>query len=465
MHNWDEREETGVCTAEHDFELVGRICQLLQLPPPLRLRFVAEYWNRVFTHMVEGYKLGITPNPDVLCNIAIKFDVFFKRVVDDGATRVLTGHYARRGDARTRGDDDDPLLKQVRNRARAEQLREEEPFALLEATDGGDATNAKCQTYFVAGLPQTVLSRVEFPVGHLPKSRVYELAAQAGLPEVCEKKESTGLCFVGERHFPIFLSQYLDPHPGTVLSLDLPSPASVGKAQSRGAAKPVTTSPFPLHVLGQHPAVETLTLSQNVRLPGLPSRHYVVGRDMARKLVAAVPDRNHPVLFATDLLVDELEFTRPQTVAEIVNQHPLGRMEGIEVRIRHGGDKHAAMMEVLRDETDVARAAGGPMDSSLDTAPTSPSVIGYMPDIDPQQLWSNNVQQAWRLRQTKGLLGLPSFQGGHFARNAEPHWQQRLAVLRCHPAHYAPTPGQIAVLYYRGQCLGKARIIAARAGM
>jgi tRNA-specific 2-thiouridylase len=183
MTNW---EDDGYCNAARDFHDARRVCQLLGVPLH-RVNFAREYRERVFADFLAEHRKGRTPNPDVLCNREIKFGVMRRYARRLGAARVATGHYARLGN-------DDRGKPQ-----------------LLKARDG-----SKDQSYFLAAVDAAEFADVLFPLGDLLKSEVREIARKAGLP-VAEKKDSTGICFIGERPFAEFLAQYLPPSPGKIV--------------------------------------------------------------------------------------------------------------------------------------------------------------------------------------------------------------------------------------------------------
>ena len=188
MKNWEEDDGQEYCTAQADFEDAARVCDLLGIP--LReANFAAEYWDNVFERFLCEYAAGRTPNPDVLCNSEIKFNVFLDYARLLGAERVATGHYVRSG--RVNGE-----------------------FALLKGIDGN-----KDQSYFLQAVPPERLDGCLFPLGGLRKPAVRKVARAAGLP-VHDKKDSTGICFIGERRFSDFLGRYLPRRPGPILDTD-----------------------------------------------------------------------------------------------------------------------------------------------------------------------------------------------------------------------------------------------------
>ncbi len=188
MKNWEEKDEDGVCTSTADYEDAARVCGQIGIPY-YTVNFVKEYWDRVFSYFLEEYQKGRTPNPDVLCNKEIKFKAFLEFAMKAGSEKLATGHYAR--------------------------LRKDcDGTKLLRAADAG-----KDQTYFLAALSQEQISRAMFPVGHLQKSELREIARRAGL-QTADKKDSTGICFIGERNFKKFLMQYLPARPGDMVTPD-----------------------------------------------------------------------------------------------------------------------------------------------------------------------------------------------------------------------------------------------------
>lgn len=188
MKNWEETGENGACTAEEDFEDVKRVCGLLDIPY-YTVNFAQEYLDRVFSYFLAEYRAGRTPNPDVLCNREIKFGPFKEYAKKLGADYIATGHYC--GIAHENG-----------------------VHRLLKAKDAG-----KDQTYFLNQLSQEQLSDVLFPLAELNKSEVRALAEQNGLA-TAKKKDSTGICFIGERNFRKFLQEYLPAQPGKIMTLE-----------------------------------------------------------------------------------------------------------------------------------------------------------------------------------------------------------------------------------------------------
>ena len=187
MHNWEEDDDNGCCTAVTDYEDVKRVCNKLKIPY-YTVNFAQEYLDRVFKYFVEEYSKGRTPNPDVLCNREIKFGPFLEHAKSMGADYIATGHYAS-----------------VR--------RENGVTRLCKAKD-----NNKDQTYFLNQLNQDQLRDVLFPLGDMCKSEVREIAEKYGLV-TAKKKDSTGICFIGEKRFREFLKNYIPCKPGNIVDL------------------------------------------------------------------------------------------------------------------------------------------------------------------------------------------------------------------------------------------------------
>lgn len=188
MQNWEEEDDSGVCTAVSDYEDVKRVCNKLKIPY-YTVNFAKIYWDKVFKYFLEEYEKGRTPNPDVLCNREIKFGPFLEYAKELGADYIATGHYAKveRVDGKT---------------------------YLKKAMD----TN-KDQTYFLNQLSQKQLEMVLFPLGDICKPKVREIAEKYGL-STAEKKDSTGICFIGERHFREFLKNYIPCKRGDIIDKD-----------------------------------------------------------------------------------------------------------------------------------------------------------------------------------------------------------------------------------------------------
>lgn len=256
MKNWDEKDENGVCTATADREDALRVADRIGIPC-YTVNFTNEYMERVFAYFLEEYKKMRTPNPDILCNTEIKFKAFLDFAIGMESDYLATGHYARldRTDGRTH---------------------------LLKAADGN-----KDQTYFLAGLKAKQLERVLFPVGDIDKSEVRRIAQKAGLA-TASKKDSTGVCFIGERNFKKFLMDFLPAQPGDIVDLS-------GK------------------VLGRHDGLMYYTMGQRRGLGiggkdfGTGESWFVVGKDIKHNLLI-VQQGEHEELYSTSLICNNVSF-------------------------------------------------------------------------------------------------------------------------------------------------------------
>ncbi|MET0131028.1 MAG: tRNA 2-thiouridine(34) synthase MnmA, partial [Stenotrophomonas chelatiphaga] len=250
MQNWAD-DGSGECRAEDDRRDAVAVCGLLGIPFHFR-DFSSEYWNGVFEHFLAEYAAGRTPNPDVLCNREVKFKHFLDAARELGAERIATGHYAR-------------------------IAREGNQWLLLRGAD-----RSKDQSYFLHQLGQAQLSATLFPIGDLNKSDLRRMARDANLPTHA-KKDSTGICFIGERDFREFLGQYLPARQGRIVDPD-------------GAE------------IAEHPGVFYFTLGQRegLNIGGVRGRPaapwYVVGKDVASNTLYVDQDRESPWLMSTELV-------------------------------------------------------------------------------------------------------------------------------------------------------------------
>lgn len=255
MKNWEETDASGHCTSTQDFEDVVRVCETLDIPY-YSVNFVQEYQDLVFSHFVEELKQGWTPNPDILCNREIKFQVFFQKALQIGADYLATGHYCQTN-----------------------------PEGLLfKGADPG-----KDQTYFLYTLKKEILQKVLFPIGHLPKKEVRKIALEHGLA-TAEKKDSTGICFIGKRDFKEFISQYIPYQKGSFLTLD-------GKK------------------IGEHEGMAYYTIGQRkgLSIGGPGEAWFVVDKDAKNNIVYVEQGENHPALYAKELTANEVTWIAPLT--------------------------------------------------------------------------------------------------------------------------------------------------------
>lgn len=248
MKNWDDTDETGYCTATEDYEDVAKVCEQIGIPY-YSVNFEKEYWDRVFSYFLEEYKKGRTPNPDVMCNKEIKFKAFLDYAMGLGADYVAMGHYAR---AQRDFDGQVHLLRGV--------------------------DQNKDQTYFLSQLSQEQLLKAIFPLGHLQKKEVREIAEKAGLA-TAKKKDSTGICFIGEKDFNAFLSEYLPNKPGKMMTLDGQVMGehmglmyyTIGQRQGLGIGGTKGTNNDPWFVIGKDTQTQTLFVGQGYHHPNLYS--------------------------------------------------------------------------------------------------------------------------------------------------------------------------------------------------
>lgn len=253
MKNWEDDDTDGGCTAEADVADARAVAEQVGIPFHAR-NFATEYWEAVFAEFLSELEAGRTPNPDVLCNREIKFRVFLEHARDLGAEVIATGHYARR-----------------RETANGHELLR-----------GADAD--KDQSYFLYMLDQEQLAAARFPLGELTKPEIRCMAAEAGLP-VARKKDSTGICFIGERNFDAFIDRYLRAEPGEIRMID-------GR------------------VIGHHRGLIHYTLGQRrgLGVGGVTGRDeapwYVVAKDLPRNRLYVVQDPRHPTLLSTRLRAD-----------------------------------------------------------------------------------------------------------------------------------------------------------------
>ncbi len=257
MKNWEEDDDAEYCAAATDLADARAVCERLHIPLHT-VNFSAEYWDRVFTHFLAEYRAGRTPNPDILCNKEIKFRAFLDHAQQLGADRIATGHYARVG-------------------------RKGDTFQLLKGRDG-----EKDQSYFLYTLGQPQLAHTLFPIGELHKAEVRRLAKEHGLA-THSKKDSTGICFIGERRFRDFLRRYLPACPGEIRTADH-------------------------EVIGRHEGLMYYTLGQRQGLgiggvPGYPEEPwYVIGKELDDNILRVGQGHDHPHLFSTALGAGQLHW-------------------------------------------------------------------------------------------------------------------------------------------------------------
>jgi tRNA-uridine 2-sulfurtransferase len=261
MKNWDDTDEFGVCTATEDYNDVIRVCNQIGIPY-YAVNFEKQYWDKVFTYFLDEYKAGRTPNPDVMCNKEIKFKAFLEHAMNLGADYLATGHYAR-------VEESDGEVKMLRG--------------LDENKD---------QTYFLNQLQQHQLEKVMFPIGDMDKKRVREIAQEAGLA-TASKKDSTGICFIGERNFKEFLSQYLPAQQGTMKTLD-------GKT------------------MGTHDGLMYYTIGQRhgLGIGGSGDPWFAVGKDLKENVLYVEQGFNHESLYSDSITAVNASWVSNQEIPQ-----------------------------------------------------------------------------------------------------------------------------------------------------
>ena len=259
MRNWDSladgelngapTTDEGICPQEVDYNDAKKVCDKLGIPLH-RKDFVKEYWDYVFTYFLDELKKGRTPNPDIMCNKYIKFDMFYKEAIKLGADFIATGHYARVKDGK-----------------------------LMRATDDN-----KDQTYFLSQVDKEKFKNVLFPIGDMIKPDVRKIAKEYDLITK-DKKDSTGICFIGERNFSNFLKNYLPNKPGDVIDI-------------------VTNKK-----IGEHIGLMHYTIGQRrgLNIGGTENRMFVVGKDL-NKNILYVESGNDEYLISTSCIIDTLNF-------------------------------------------------------------------------------------------------------------------------------------------------------------
>ena len=262
MNNWEEKDDSGECTATEDYEDVKRVCQTIGIPY-YSVNFAKEYWDRVFSHFLSEYEKGRTPNPDVLCNREIKFGPFLDYAKKLGADYIATGHYCK-------------------------VAQKDGLFYLKKALD-----KSKDQSYFLNQLSQAQLSQVIFPLADIEKTKVRKIALEYNLSNA-KKKDSTGVCFIGERNFKRFLQNYIPAKRGDIVD-------TKGK------------------VVGHHDGVLYYTLGQRKGLNiggmsgGNGERWFVLEKDVKNNRLV-VSQGEDDLLFSRGLIASEFNWSpcKPQ---------------------------------------------------------------------------------------------------------------------------------------------------------
>ncbi|MCP0886481.1 tRNA 2-thiouridine(34) synthase MnmA [Ligilactobacillus sp. WILCCON 0076] len=262
MKNWDEENDSGVCTVTEDYQDVAKVANQIGIPY-YSVNFEKEYWDRVFTYFLDEYKQGRTPNPDIMCNKEVKFKAFLDYAMKLDADYIAMGHYAQ--------------LKRS----------EDGTVHLLRGADEN-----KDQTYFLSQLSQEQLQRVLFPIGDMNKKEVRKIAKEIGLA-TAEKKDSTGICFIGERNFSKFLNEFLPAQPGKMMTI-------------AGEYK------------GEHYGLMNYTIGQRrgLGIGGDAKSNdpwFVVGKDLKTNTLLVGQGYHNEHLYATSLDATKLSFIAPIT--------------------------------------------------------------------------------------------------------------------------------------------------------
>ena len=260
MRNWDSNinndflgnpnDFNDICPQEKDYNDALELCNKLGIKLH-RIDFIKEYWDYVFTYFLEELKKGRTPNPDMLCNKFIKFDLFIKEAKRLGADYIATGHYAKMEDGKLK---------------RAVDLN-------------------KDQTYFLADVKKEALKNVLFPVGDYTKPEIRKIAEENNL-NVAHKKDSTGICFIGERNYQKFVENYLRPNPGDIVDVETKE------------------------VIGRHTGLMNYTIGQrrNVGISGNTERHYVCGKNVEKNILYVAFGEDNKYLMSDECIIDNVNF-------------------------------------------------------------------------------------------------------------------------------------------------------------
>lgn len=298
MRNWDAALNNdimgnptfgeNICPQEQDYNDALKVCNELDIPLH-RVDFIKEYWDDVFTYFLNELKEGRTPNPDLMCNKYIKFDLFRKEAIKLGADYIATGHYARMDGNR-----------------------------LLRGVDQN-----KDQSYFLAQVSLEHLKKVIFPIGEMTKPMVRKIALDLDLTTAV-KKDSTGICFIGERNYQKFVQNYLKPHPGNIIDIETKE------------------------IIGQHNGLMNYTIGQrrNVGISGNLERHYVCGKNVKENILYVAFGDDNKYLMSDECLIDNLNF--------ISGVHPTF----CTAKFRYRGEDHPVILEYLDNNIIRVRYSG-----------------------------------------------------------------------------------------------------------
>ena len=295
MRNWDStinndylgnpNLDNSICPQEEDYNDAKEVCDKLGIPLH-RIDFVKEYWDNVFTYFLNELKKGRTPNPDIMCNKYIKFDLFLEKAYELGADYVATGHYARIIDGKL---------------SRAVDLN-------------------KDQSYFLAYVDRNKFKNVLFPIGELEKPEVRRLAIEAGLV-TAKKKDSTGICFIGERNFSKFLENYLPNQPGDIVNIETKEK------------------------IGEHIGLMYYTIGQRrgLNLGGNNDKSYVVEKDLENNILYVASGDENKYLYTTKAMIEDFNFLTDERPDSCTCKFRY-RQRDIDVRVEYLDDNNLYVM-------------------------------------------------------------------------------------------------------------------------
>ena len=290
MRNWDStinndylgnpNLDNDICPQEQDYNDAVSVCKKLDVPLH-RVDFVKEYWDNVFKYFLDELEKGRTPNPDVMCNKYIKFDLFIDKAKELGADYVATGHYARIKDGK-----------------------------LLKAKDLN-----KDQSYFLAYVEKEKFKNILFPIGELDKSEVRKIAEEYNLI-TANKKDSTGICFIGERNFRKFLSNYLPNQPGKIINIETKKE------------------------VGKHIGLMYYTLGQRrgLNLGGNDNKSYVVSKDLKNNILYVASGDENKYLYSSKAIIENFNFLTDKRIKKC-NCKFRYRQKDIPVEVEYLDDK------------------------------------------------------------------------------------------------------------------------------
>jgi tRNA-specific 2-thiouridylase len=309
MQNWNDKTGIleGECHWEDDYEFAGLIAKQLEIPLK-KVDLSDEYRKRIVEYMFREYEAGRTPNPDILCNREIKFDVFLDLVLETGAEYVATGHYCGKEFDSETGE-----------------------FKLLAGIDAN-----KDQSYFLSQLNQDQLSKAIFPLSEIKKPRVRAIAKENNLATQ-DKKDSQGLCFIGKVDLPTFLKQQLTPRPGDVIEITKETGHKIADqinlSNDFEASRPYQFDPSFGKKVGEHKGVQFYTIGQRkgLGIGGFPEPLFIINIDNKNNIIYVGQGLDHPLLYRKGLSIktDEVHWIRPSQAMQ------MGEERNYKVRYRH----------------------------------------------------------------------------------------------------------------------------------